>query len=435
MKRFAAIMVVGLTLGCSLCLLVLAQAALSSWAYFIEVTPETGAPGMHRFFVPLQVLDKSRDDLADLRLYDSQGKEIQYALRIRLDVDETREVNGRIFNNATVGANASEVSVDLGESPGEHNQVEIETSGTNFRRRVSVEGSDSGTNWNTLVSNALIFSFSAQNKIVQANLVSYPISRYRYLRLRVSSDELVDKAPPSISNVKAMMVIRDRGERVTWGLNVPNYELLRNQGGPGSSWTIDLGGHVPCDQLELDVNEAAFSRPFQLEEVDDPQSINLIASGDLTRRVGEEHKSLIIKFDHEVRARKLRLLVTDYSNQTLTINSIQASAPARELIFALKEPATQPLRLFVGNPRASAPHYDFENQLPSTMSPAMARVETGTIRNNPDYKPEPLPLTERVPWLIYLVLTASSIALALILISLARSTLRNHVEQPKGQTS
>jgi hypothetical protein len=34
-----------------------------------------------------------------------------------------------------------------------------------------------------------------------------------------------------------------------------------------------------------------------------------------------------------------------------------------------------------------------------------------------------LPLTERIPWLIYLVLAASSIALALILLSLARTTL------------
>jgi hypothetical protein len=43
---------------------------------------------------------------------------------------------------------------------------------------------------------------------------------------------------------------------------------------------------------------------------------------------------------------------------------------------------------------------------------------------NQEYKPEPKPLTERVPWLIYVVLAVSSIALALVLLSLARTATR-----------
>src|SRR5262249_18335749 len=191
---------------------------------------------------------------------------------------------------------------------------------------------------------------------------------------------------------------------------------------------------VPCDRLELDVYEAAFSRPFQLEDIDDSQNVSLIASGDLARRVGEEHKPLNIQFEREIHARKLRLVVTDYSNQPLTINSIQASAPAREVVFALKEPAAKPLRLFFGNPKASAPHYDFEKELPRNLAAAPIRAENAAISSNPDYKPEPLPLTERVPWLIYLVLAASSIALAFVLFSLARSATRpSHKEAQKAQ--
>jgi hypothetical protein len=117
-------------------------------------------------------------------------------------------------------------------------------------------------------------------------------------------------------------------------------------------------------------------------------------------------------------------LITDYSNQTLSISSIKAAAPARQLVFELKETPAQPLRLFFGNAKATAPHYDFEKELPAKLASAPARSDAGAITNNPDFKPEPLPFTERIPWLIYVVLTASSIALALILISLARTTLR-----------
>jgi hypothetical protein len=48
------------------------------------------------------------------------------------------------------------------------------------------------------------------------------------------------------------------------------------------------------------------------------------------------------------------------------------------------------------------------------------------------YQPEPLPLTERIPWLIYIVLATSSLALAMILISLARMTLRTEDQKEEA---
>jgi hypothetical protein len=52
-------------------------------------------------------------------------------------------------------------------------------------------------------------------------------------------------------------------------------------------------------------------------------------------------------------------------------------------------------------------------------------VGVGPRSSNGNYTPQPLPFTERVPWLIYLVLAISGIALALILLSLARRSLRS----------
>ena len=108
------------------------------------------------------------------------------------------------------------------------------------------------------------------------------------------------------------------------------------------------------------------------------------------------------------------------------------------MVFELENPTSQPLRLFFGNAKANAPHYDFEKDLPAKLSSPnragpVLQSQLGTILKNPDYTPEPLPLTERVPWLIYLVLAASSIALGLILISLAKATLRSEQQQPKAE--
>lgn len=429
MKRFALIIVLVATASIlPQVIRAFAQSAMSQWPFYADVTTRQGAPGAYDLMLPLQVMDKSRPDLADLRLSDATGREIPYALRIRREVDDTREISGRLFNHANAGTTADEVSVDLGEYPGEHNEIEIQTLGTNFRRRVEVEGSDAGTEWKTIKTGDVIFSFESQHKAVELNRVSYPTSRYRYLRVRVFADELTDKQAPDITSVRASMTLREKGELASWSVNVPAYQLLRNQGAPASSWTIDLGGRVPCDRLTLTIDADSFSRPFQIYAVDDPQNIRLIASGELNRHIGEQRASITIGFEQEEQVRKLRLLVTDYNNDMLPISAITAGAPARQLIFELKEPATQPLRLFFGNPKASEPHYDFEKDVGARLSLPPVRGGFGTVVTNPDYKSEPLPLTERIPWLIYVVLALSSLALALILISLVRTTLRSAPE-------
>jgi hypothetical protein len=55
---------------------------------------------------------------------------------------------------------------------------------------------------------------------------------------------------------------------------------------------------------------------------------------------------------------------------------------------------------------------------------ALADSATSITRNS-DGAEEPVPLTDRIPWLIYVVLTSSTVALAWILFSLARGRMRN----------
>ncbi|HSE18511.1 MAG TPA: DUF3999 family protein [Pyrinomonadaceae bacterium] len=413
----------------SLVFSVSAQTSLSLWPYYVEVTPERTDSQLYDVVVPLPVMDKARTDLADLRLFDSNNREIPYAIRIRSEVDEKREIPARLFNKGFAGPATSEVSVDLGEDPGEHNEIEIETNGTNFRRQVVVEGSDSGREWRTLSNDGVIFSFASQNNVAESDKVSYPASRYRYLRVKVSRDPITDDETPQVTSVKVMMAVREKGLLSTWDVPVPSYQLQRNQGAHATVWILDLSGRVPCDRLSLEIEEDSFSRPFQVEAIDDQQSVVLLASGDLTRHSGDEKKPLVIYFNEETVVRKLRLQITDYSNPTLNITSINASAPARQLVFELKAPAAPPLRLFFGNESVSAPHYDFEKEVAARLTKEPVRSSLGDVSDNLEYKPEPKPLTERVSWLIYVVLAISSIALAFVLFSLARTATRLNTQQ------
>ena len=403
----------------------LAQTQLSSWPFYAEVSPtETATAGVYKFTVPFHIMGQSRDDLGDLRLFDASNHEIPYAILVREERNDTQDFETRIFNNSTIGK-SSEVTIDVGENAADHNEVEIHTTGMDFRRRVSIEGSDSGSEWRTLRTDAVIFGFQSEGKSVESSRVTYPTSRYRYLRVRVMADEFVDDEGPVVTDVKVKMAVHEKGYLSAWDVDVPSYQLLRNQGAHASSWLIDFGSRLPCSRLTLAIGDSSFYRPFQVETFDDAQHPELVASGNLSRRSGENvEEPKLITFDREVHVRKIRLQITDYSNQTLSINSMQAAAAAREIVFELKQPQNSPVRLFYGNSQIPQPHYDFEKEISAKLRTEPTQTKAGNAQTNPAYVPEPKPFSERVPWLIYVVLAVSSAALGWILWSLARTTLR-----------
>ena len=131
----------------------------------------------------------------------------------------------------------------------------------------------------------------------------------------------------------------------------------------------------------------------------------------------------------EIQAHRLRLLVTDNRNPSLTIRSAEFSAAARQVIF---EPADRkgPFKVYFGNGVARDPNYDLGRNLPATLAPAPERTQfEGQPEANPAYHPEPPPWTERWPWLIYLVLGAASAVLIGILAILAKEVIRRHDAQ------
>jgi hypothetical protein len=389
---------------------------LSAWPYYKELSSR-GGPA--EFMLDREVLDKARTDQADLRLYDNGGREIPYALRIRRDVDTHSLFTSREFNRAVEGA-AAVVSCDLGAQPLEHNEAQISTGGANFRRLAEVDGSSDGAQWVTLASQAILFRFTAGGRTVEQNAVSYPVSRYRYLRVRVERDPQVDRAAPEIASLSVVRSIQAKGETTSFEGLLEGREAEPAGGRPASIWRIDLQGRIPLQSLTVNLGERTFSRPFQLDIVDDPQSPVLLASGDLTRT--DENAAAPARIDFGERfARRLKLTLTDDRNPPLALEGVTALSAERQVIF---QASSGTIRLYYGNPKGIAPHYEVAGPTPADREPARGHLALGPERSNPVYRPEPKPWSERSPWLVYAVLIGACAALAAILLNLAKTSAR-----------
>jgi hypothetical protein len=392
---------------------------LSGWLYFKEIRAPRPPAGLTDFVLDVETLDQARADQEDLRLYDSAGREVPYVLRVRRDVATTNAFPAREFNRSVDGG-VAQISLDLGGRSEPHNQVEIDTAGNNFRRLVDVGGSADDARWSTLASAAIIFRFAAGGHSVEQLAVDYPVSQYRYLRIRMARDPETDRAAPELAGVRVRRSIHLAGEMTLTTGSMEPRDADRANARPASIWRVDLGGRIPIEQVLLSVGDGVFSRPFTLQAVDDPAAPVLLASGELTRR---ENAPGQLKVEFSERwARRLRLTVIDDRNPPLPIFGLTAQGAARQVVFDGTSAAPGVMRLYYGSARALAPRYDLAARVPAESGRMATRLTLGPQREDPAYRPEPRPFSERSPWLVYVVLGVAGIVLAAILVSLARAS-------------
>ena len=265
--------------------------SLTSWAYYSDVRqPESATVPWIDFVLPPAVFDEARYDLQDLRLYTGE-REIPFALRVRVEKDIKDPFPATEFNRTEGPEGSSEVSLDLKQTDIEHNEVEIRVPGINYRRLVELEGSDDGSTWRPIQQQPLIH-FERGDRKLRDDSISYPPSRYRYLRARVHRDPLVDKDPVPVESIRVFRRLQLPGERVRLPAQLGPRRPVRTDRGPGSAWVLTMGGQkTPVDQIEIEAADSDFVRDYEIEAGGLPNSREpfvRIANGVWQRRGGAD---------------------------------------------------------------------------------------------------------------------------------------------------
>jgi hypothetical protein len=410
---------------------------MARWQWFMELSVPRDNPGRLDCVLTPEVFDKAREDLGDLRLIDGNGREIPYALRVRRTQVRPEEVQATTFNQAGNPDGSAESSLDLGPKPPENRSLTVETDGANYRRRARVEGSDDRTNWRALTDDAPLVNLRVGDQAIDARTITYPASRFRYLRVRVFPDKAGgDK--PNPPRVQVWRAVEKQGEDVTIPVTISPREPIPTPGGPGSAWYLSVpdgrGGDLETywERLSFDVANTDFSRSYYVEAADPKVPFRQARLGEGTWQAVGEPASLLAALT-EVRARRLRLVVIDNRDPPLRLQGARSTTAVRQLVFTPPTDWAPPIRLYFGNPNAEAGRYnDYVAALPAVLDPAPTRVALGTrgeavaFQRNPDYREPPKPFTERFPWLIYVVLSMAGLTLLGILTYLARRAVARH---------
>ena len=365
-----------------------------------ERTVEAPGPGLFAVRLDRHVYEAARADLGDLRVFDPGGQPVPYVLDRGL-VPPGPERRPRLRNRGTLDGGVATAVLDFGERVHKHH-LTVRTSGDNFRRRVSVEGSDDGRSWATLTDDAWVFAIPGPAPARYED-VPLPDNDFPVLRVRVHP-EAGERARVSIEDVWVPAGVQTPRleERLVprWSrADVPRFQ---------ETWlTLDLGArHQPFHAVEIEVEDDRFFRQVRLEAREEPRlsATASVAPGERWRSVGQgvvyrlrDRGELrqCLRLAVAGRARVLRLRLLNGDDRPVRVSGVSVLVPAEHLVL---ESGGGTLTLTYGAPGLAAPEHDLARTVEPGADLPLAELGPPVRR---DVVADVLPWTERHPRLLW----------------------------------
>lgn len=381
-----------------------------------------------------EVFDLARPDLADLRVTDARGDELGYLVKPSGRTYSGMSRVTTLYNRAFRPGKSSTITADVGSGP-PIDRLVIVTSGSNFHRRVRIEGSDAGRDWQTIRDDGVLTRVTDSNRVAyDQDTVNIPDNAQRYLRITVFN------APddPSRIGIRSVATVHSVQNTAT-AVPVSVRSVTRSEEPTRTHLTLDLGHkNLPLWELELSAGDANFYRiayvygrnawvrkvqvpvedaPARETHVEEPWQE--IASGTLYRD-RKRGSALTLKLGG-VRCRFLRVVIENGDNDPLQLGTPGVKRLDYQLYF---QPAPGAgYRLYLGNTSVSSPVYDLPKYFDAVSADGITAAKLEAVT------PNPAQASGRVPtrWyfesrvLIWLALLAVFAVLLLLIVRQVRS--------------
>ena len=418
-----------------LVLLLLSSASVAAdfsqrdWRYVKDITLPSGLQpgGLVELLPDREVFAGAAQGLADVRIIADENGEIPYKLELSKVEHERTSFPASLRDKGYIAGSYNIFTADLGQAGILHNEIEIKTPSSNFRRTATVESSNDGTIWMTIAEQT-VYDFTVKERgfTTRNTRVRYPESTARYLRVKIADD---GEGPLEITGATIFFVKETPAREVTWAASI--VDISRDAGQRTTNVEVDLGTPgLPTYRLAISVPEVNFYREVTLEASTDREKWTTIMGRadiyafDAPKFVGER---LFFTYP-ETTARYLRLVIHDEDSPPLTVQEVNVWGLWRRVVFAADP--QQSYKLYYGNAKAQRPSYDIERIFPYLVTEKLPEAKLGPQNANPSFEEEKPPVSERFPWLFPAVVAVAVVIVALLLLSILRQA-RKVLPPPK----
>jgi len=373
---------------------------------------EAPVAGIAALELDAHVYEHARRDLADLRLLDAEGQGVPYLLEWEALASEA-PVHPEILNGGFRRGEAVYATLDFRERRRKRCLV-LSLSGDNFRRRVTVEGSDDGSRWTTLTDEAWVFAIPGA-AAARYETVPLPLNDQRLLRVTVRHGP---DDPPRIEIRDAWSPGLARWEPATRSFE-PRWSRSEDAQARETHLLVDLGArYQPFRAVVVEVEAERFFRPVVVEarreppRPQDPPRWERLGDGALVSGRAGAPALRLARVELSGRERTLRVRIQNGDDRPLVVRSVRIEAPRERVVFEAR--AAGNYRLTYGGATARPPQFDLARRLddPVAWAASATPLPLGTPEELPP-APEPeRPWTERHPRLLWVGLIAAVLLLA-----------------------
>jgi len=371
------------------------ELALAEWGRMAPVTLREPAKAVITCPLPPELFDTARADLADLRVVAGGGRETPYVLSVQRGDSLRTTLPVHLYNRTYLPGRLCRATLDTGARMVK-NEMEITTSGANFRRQVLIEASDDGRDWQRVDDHGILYRVTDERGAVfEKNTVAFPENDARYLRISIhpTTDE---HAAFEISGVRMWRQRSSPADTVTLKPVVVTQTL--EYAGTVTRVDVDFGyKNLPLTTVVLGVKTAHFYRRVTVyarnvtqhtEDVPlEGGATSAITSDEPWTPVADDVLARVngsapvaVTFG-ETRARYLRIQIENDNDPPLSIDGVSAT----RLVYHLNFPATPraAYHVYASNPNAAAPTYDLDHYLSDLRRGGTTPAIIGTLATNP----------------------------------------------------
>jgi hypothetical protein len=335
-------------------------------------------PGLHKFDLPLELLDATRPHLEDLRLLDAARREVPFL------IDRALPSGGiaRAAASFQVSLSATETVITLAtDLPQPITGVTLETPAVSFIKAVKIEGSPDGQQWQVLAEGQPIFRQPGSAPRLQLPLAP---AVWRWLRLTVDDQR---SGPVPFSGAQVHQAGQP-GRTEPVEINMTE----RTEDPEHTRLVLNLpAANLQIVSLEIETPERLFTRQagVSVRQVADNQIREIALSRGTLSRVAAPGQAgsanLTLWLDAAVPTREMVLTVQNDDNPALQITGVRARRRPAQLVFLAQDAGEY--RLLCGNPRCAAPRYDLANLGLDPAQASVAGVSSGPLADHSGYRP------------------------------------------------
>jgi hypothetical protein len=375
-----------------------AAAAELDRADFRYLRPLAAPPGREPILVEPDGLlfEHSRPGFADLRIADGRGRTVPWR-HVRSERGGRVE-SALVLNSGRQGRFAVAL-LDLGARRRVRDRVELELPDRGFVGRAAVLGADDRDGPFTRLAATGIYDVRGARP-ARSTVAVFPPSDLRYLLVRAAGVSHIGGARVSGARERPRLLRRTVRS------------VSRREEGTRTIVTLDLGSRrVPVDELRIAAGTARYERPVTISGSNRRRRLAPLAAARIFRFPGSSSAPIPVGARH----RYIRVEVDNGDDPPL--RGIEVSAWSRSRALLLEGGHPRPYTLYYGDPRASAPVYDFARLPAGTLGAEGALPgRLGPERENGSFVPPPdtRSFAARNPGLVTAALVLAALALGAV---------------------